>query len=72
MFYSEPNGNLCYLKSQVEEEASATAADVPPYVMENIMVKNQVMAANTESPQIAAVSYSLNDHDEVFAHSSRR
>ena len=71
MFYSEPNGNLCYLKSQVEEEASATAADVPPYVTENIMMNNDPVTANTKS-KIAAVSYRLNDHDEVFAHSSRR
>ena len=72
MFYSDPSGNLSYLKSQVEEEASATTATVPPYVKENIMLNNDVVAANTTSPQIAAVSYRLNDHDEVFAHSSRR
>ena len=67
MFYSEPSGNLSYLKSQIEEEASPTAATVPPYETENITVKNHVMVANTKSPQIAAVSYTLGGHDEVFA-----
>lgn len=70
MFYSEHNGNLSYLKSQVEREASPTHAEVPPYVTDNIVMKGRVVTANTTSPQIAAVSYSLNNQNEVFADSS--
>ena len=67
MFYSEPNGNLSYLKSRTEEEYQTS----PLYETEQIKVKNRVVTANTKSPQIAAVSYSLDGRDEVFAPSSR-
>ena len=71
VFYSEPNsGFLCYLKSQIEEKTSPT--EPPPYEKVNILVNEQLVVANTTSPQIAAVSYTLSGHDEVFAHSSRR
>ena len=68
LFYSKPNGELAYLKSQVErEEASGTAATVPLYEPENIILDGKVVIANTKSPQIAAVSYIYNNLNEVRA-----
>ncbi len=69
MFYSKPNGDLVYLKSQTEEEASANETDVPLYKRENVMVDDETVSTNTTSPQIAAISYTLNGHDEVLAKS---
>lgn len=62
MFYSRPNGELAYLKSQAEQESNA-----PLYKSANIIVGGNVVVANTKSPQIAAVSYSLKGHDQVRA-----
>ena len=72
MFHSAPNGNLSYLKSPIEGEASLNADPVPPYETYIITVNDRNVAANTASPQIAAVSYTCNHQDEVIAHSSRR
>ena len=72
MFYSDPNGNLSYFKSQIEGESIAGAATVPLYEKEKITVDNRPVAPNTKSPQFAAVSYTFKGQDEVFAHSPRR
>ena len=66
LFYSRPNGELAYLKSQTEEEASAETATVPLYKKANIILDDNVVVANTKSPQIAALSYTLHGHHEVL------
>ena len=70
MFYSKPNGDLVYLKSQTEEEASVDKTNVPLYKRENVVVSGETVSANTKSPQIAAISYTLHGKNEVLANLS--
>ena len=70
MFYSNVKGELAYLKSQIKEEASPNESGVPPYKRANIIYDEYVVTANTKTPQIAAVSYTMHGRHEVLAQSS--
>lgn len=65
LFYSRPNGELAFLRSVVSSESSSNSPTVPLYTTGNIIVEENVVVANTKSPQIAAVAYSLNGQDEI-------
>ena len=67
LFYSRPNGELAFLRSVITTESSPDTPTVPLYTTGNIIVDENVITANTKSPQISAVAYTRGQQDEVSA-----
>ena len=51
----------------VSSESSSGSETVPKYTTGNIIADENVVVANTKSPQIAAVAYSIHGQDQVGA-----